>query len=136
MKHPILKFEEITVERKFSIPELSESAAKNVWREDKKQYRVWLDDQEAAFVTFDTFWPDQLNLYEVVVAKAFRRRGVGSSVIRFAVNLARQMGKARLTVRVGKIGEQTKEEIKSFYLHRGLRPSPNDADLFEIDVVA
>jgi GNAT superfamily N-acetyltransferase len=125
-----LTFEELGRDRPFRTPELMERAIHNSWDKNRKQYRVWLGDQEAAFVTFDIFWPDQLNLYELIVAKDLRNRGIGSSIIGFAVDLAKEMGKPCLTIRAGQIGEQTKEELRCFYQRRGFTADPNDADFF------
>jgi hypothetical protein len=128
----MIRFEKLDALRSFKTAELQKSACKNPLDENRAQYRVWLDEQEAAFVTFDIFWPQELNLYEVVVAKDLRRRGVCTAIIRFAANLAVEMGKFALTIRAGQIGEQTKSELIEFYKRRGLEPRSDDPDLLEL----
>jgi GNAT superfamily N-acetyltransferase len=129
-----LRFEELTRSRTFQIPELAESAERNTWTPDRKQYRVWLNNREAAFVTFDAFWPDRLVLYEMVVAKDLRRKGIGSAIIHFAIELAKQLNKPRLTVLVGQIGDLTTKELRAFYAGCGLTPATGDPNAFEIVV--
>ncbi|MHB8301638.1 MAG: GNAT family N-acetyltransferase [Acidobacteriaceae bacterium] len=129
-----LRFERLGNERTFLVPELQISATKNPLDNNRAQYRVWLGDEEAAFITFDIFWPDELNLYEIVVAKHLRRRGVGASVIQFAADLARTMEKKRLSIRAGRIGEQTKDELISYYQRRGLVLSADQPDLLYLEV--
>jgi GNAT superfamily N-acetyltransferase len=134
MYYGSIKFEKLGNERTFSVPELQRSACKNPLDDKRLQYRVWLDGQEAAFVTFDIFLTDELNLYEIVVAKDLRCRGVGSAAIIFAADLGREMGKSRLSIRAGKIGEQSKEELIGFYRRRGLAQSNDDPDLLELEL--
>ncbi len=124
-----LKFEELGNARTFSVHELQISAERNPLDVNRQQYRVWLHEQEAAFITFDIFLPNELNLYEIVVARHLRCRDIGSSVIRFAADLAKSMEKNRLSIRAGQIGEQTKDELISYYKRRGLIQSANDPDL-------
>ncbi len=115
-------------------PNSKTSAEKNPLDGNRQQYRVWSENQEAAFITFDIFFPDELNLYEIVVAKNLRGRGIGSVLILFAVDLARTMGKQRLSIRAGQIGEQTKDELIAYYKRRGLIPSTDDPDLLYFEV--
>jgi GNAT superfamily N-acetyltransferase len=127
-----IQFEELGSERTFASAELQERANGNPLAEGRKQYRVWLDDSEAAYLTFDTCWEDQLNLYEVFVATAIRNQGVGTKIIRFALDLARKMGKPRLTVRPEPLSEQSKPDLIAWCTHQGFTPTAEDPQLLEI----
>jgi GNAT superfamily N-acetyltransferase len=93
------RFEELGEERKLSSSELQVRADNNPLQEGRKQYLVKLGDREAAYLSFDVFLPDEVNLYEVFVAREIRNHGVGSACIQFAVELTKRLGKSKLTVR-------------------------------------
>ena len=131
---PVLRWEKLGRERVFSVPELQERQARNPYDEDREQYRVWYAGEEAAFVTYDIFWPDQLNLYEMIVARHLRGRGIGTRILLFSRELAGRMGKPKLSVRAGQFAEKTKEELRGFYLRRGLRFEEHDPNLFLFDI--
>ena len=93
-----------------------------------------LGDQEAAFVTFDICWPDELNLYECFVAREYRRQGVGTEIIRFAADLGRQMGKKQLSIRARPLAEQSQADLIAWYTHQGLTPSTHDPEFLLMDL--
>jgi GNAT superfamily N-acetyltransferase len=114
-----VQFKELDKERTFSRPELQTLADANPLAPGRKQYRVQVDQQDAAHLSFDTFWEDQLNLYEMFVAEFFCGSGIGSECIRFAVDLARELGKPRFTVRPTPLSGQSKDDLIAWYVHRG-----------------
>jgi len=95
---------------------------------------VWLGDDEVAFLTFDIFLPDELNLYEIFVARRYRRQGVGSEVIRFAADLGRLMCKKRLSIWARPLSHQSQEDLIAWYVRRGLKPTEEDDELLVIDL--
>ncbi len=127
-----VQFEELGQQRTFALAELQLRADGNPLADGQKQYRVLLDGHEAAYASFDTFWEDQLNLYEVFVAGQFRNEGVGTAIIHFAVELCRRMDKPRLTVRPKPLSEQPEAELVAWYLRRGFTPTAEDPKLLEI----
>jgi GNAT superfamily N-acetyltransferase len=129
-----LLFEQIGPQRQFSLSELQERADHNVWSKDRRQYRVWLGEQDVAFLTFDIFWEDQLNLYEVFVASGYRRCGVGAAIIRFAADLARRMGKPRLTIRARPLSGQSQKDLIAWYIRQGLTPTPGEPEFLVMDI--
>ena len=130
-----IRFEELDSQRSFAVAELQVRADGNPLTEGRKQYRVWLDDQEAAYLSFDTFWEDQLNLYEVFVAEAVRNQGVGTEIIHFAAKLGRQMDKPRLTVLPEPLSEQPKGDLIGWYMRRGFKVAPDNSELLEIVLI-
>jgi hypothetical protein len=93
---------------------------------------VRLRGKEAAF---DLIYEDQLNLYEMIVANEMRNQGVGTSIVRFGVALAEELGKPCLSIRAGQIGEQTIEEVREFYIGLGMvQRDEDDPDLFVLRV--
>jgi GNAT superfamily N-acetyltransferase len=131
---PQLRFEELGEERPFASAELQARAKGNPWKKGRKQYRVWLGESEAAYLSFDVFWDDRVNLYEIFVAAEFRGRGVGIECIRFAIKLTKELQKPRLTVQPGDIGGQSKDELRQWYIRRGFNPVKDEAELLEIIV--
>jgi GNAT superfamily N-acetyltransferase len=131
---PEIRFEELGEERPFASAELQARAKANRWQKGRKQFRVWLGESEAAYLSFDVFWGDQVNLYEVFVAAEFRTRGVGAECIRFAMKLTKELQKPRLTVKPGYIGGQSKDELRQWYIRRGFNPVKDEAELLEIIV--
>ncbi len=127
-----VQFKELGKERTFSLPELQVRADANPLAPGRKQYRVQVDQQDAAYLSFDTFWGDQLNLYEIFVAESFRGQGVGSECICFAVDLAGELGKPRLTVRPTPLSGQSKDNLIAWYVHRGFVPAKDAPELLEI----
>lgn len=130
----VIRFEEIGPHRTFSSSELQQRADHNPWDKNRKQYRVWLGAQEAAFLTFDICWPNELNLYEVFVSAEHRRRGVGGAIIRFAADLGRRMGKPRLTVRARPLSAQSQDDLIAWYVRQGLISSPGDREFLVLDL--
>lgn len=128
-----IRFEELGAQRTFSSAELQERSSCNPWDENRKQYRVWLGGDEAAFLTFDIFWPDELNLYELFVATSYRGIGVGSAAVAFAIDLARTMRKPRLSIRAIPLSNQSQEDLIAWYRRRGLQPSADDPELLIIN---
>jgi GNAT superfamily N-acetyltransferase len=124
---PQIRFEELREERPFTSAELQARAKANPWKKGRKQYRVWLGESEAAYLSFDVFWDDQVNLYEIFVAAEFRKQGVGARCIRFAIDLAKELQKPRVTVRPGYIGGQSKDELRQWYIRKGFNPAKDDA---------
>ena len=130
-----VRFEELGAQRSFVLPELEERSRRNPWDEKRQQYRVWLGEQEAAFMTFDIFWENELNLYELFVATSCRGMGVGTAAVAFAINLAKTMRKPRLSIRAIPLSDQSQEQLIAWYVRRGLRPSADDPELLVIDTV-
>ena len=124
-----VRFEELGSVRTFSCADLQQRADLNAWDESRRQYRVWMEEREAAFLTFDIFWDDQLNLYEIFVTKEMRGRGIGTEAILFAADLGRKLGKPRLTIRAISLSEQSQEDLIAWYRRRGLLPSADDPEL-------
>jgi GNAT superfamily N-acetyltransferase len=127
-----VQFKELGKERTFSRPDLQVQADANPLAPGRKQYRVQVDQQEAAYLSFDMFWGDQLNLYEIFVAESFRGQGVGSECIRFAVDLARELGKPRVTVRPTPLSGQSKDDLIACYVRSGFVPAKDAPELLEI----
>src|ERR1700722_1570167 len=127
-----IRFDELGPERTFASAELQTRASGNPWQRGRRQFRVLLSETEVAYLSFDVFWEDQVNLYEIFVASAFRNRGVGCECICFAIRFTRELGKPRLTVRPGDIGGQTKAEVREWYIRRGFIPVKDEPDLLEI----
>src|SRR5882762_1268588 len=120
------RFEELGAQRVFTSPELQERADGNPLTTDRKQFRVWLGEAEAAYLSFDINHPEgsMNNLYEICVARDFRNRGVGSECIRFAVELTKQLKKVRLVVRPKPFGPGawSKTRLRKWYTDRGFKP--------------
>ena len=95
-----------------------------------------MEEREAGFLTFDIFWPDQLNLYEIFVAKEMRGLGIGTQAILFAADLGRNLGKPRLTIRAHSLGGQSQEGLIAWYVSRGLSPSPEDSEFLIMELCA
>ena len=66
-------------------------------RPNARQHVARVRDQEAGYLSFDD-WPDQARgvIYEVFVLAQYRSRGVGSTLLRFAEDLARRAGYSRV----------------------------------------
>lgn len=129
---PQIRFEELGQRRIFASAVLQAEANNNPWGPERKQYRVWFGDIEAAYLSFDTNWPDQLRLYELWVVAELRNRGIGSSCVRFAVELTKQLAKPRLTVHPGPLDGRPKAENRKWYRKRGFKCVKGDADSLEI----
>jgi GNAT superfamily N-acetyltransferase len=127
-----VQFEELGKERTFSIPELQTRADANPLAPGRKQYRVQIDQQDAAYLSFDTFWDGQLNLYEIFVAESYRGQGIGSKCISFAVDLAKELGKPRVTVRPTPLSGQSKDNLIAWYVRRDFVPTKDESELLEI----
>jgi GNAT superfamily N-acetyltransferase len=125
-------FEGLGKERTFALRELQTRADANPLADGRKQFRVWLGNREAAYLSFDTGWEDQLNLYEVFVAEAMRGQGVGTEIISFAIDLCREMGKPRLTVRPTPLSKQSMADLVAWYMRRGFKSAPEGSQLLEI----
>ena len=126
-----IRLEELGIERVFALPELQTRADGNPSQEGRKQFRVWLDDSEVGFLAFETFWDDQLNLYEIFIADAYRNRGIGTDLIGLAIDFAKRLDKPRLTVRPTPLSKQPLEDLIAWYVRRGFRPTIEDPELFE-----
>lgn len=127
-----IRFEELGIKRTFASSELQARANDNPLTDARKQYRVWLGDQEAAYLSFDVFWPEEINLYEIFVVSELRDHGIGSACIRFAVDLTKQLEKPRLTVRPKPLSGQSKDDLVAWYVRRGFTPMTDDPELLEI----
>ena len=127
-----VQFKELGKERTFSLPDLQVRADANPLAPGRKQYRVQVYKQDAAYLSFDTFLGDQLNLYEIFVAASFRGQGIGSECIRFAVDLARELGKPRVTVRPTPLSGQSKDDLIAWYVRRGFVSAKDAPELLEI----
>lgn len=114
-----IEFEELGSQRTFALPELQARADGNPWSEARRQYRVQRNKQEVAYLSFDVFLPSEINLYEIFVAAQYRGQGIGCACILFAIDLGKQMGKERLSVRPEPLSEQSKEDLIEWYLRRG-----------------
>ena len=125
-----IRFEELGKERTFALHELQVRADTNPLAEECRQYRVLLDENEAAYLSFDV-WLDELNLYEVFVAEVLRNQGIGTRIISFAIDLGKQMGKTRLTVRPRPLSDQPEADLVAWYLRRGFTPTASP-ELLEI----
>ena len=128
-----IRFERLSNERTFASPELQARADSNPLTDGRMQFRVWMGDREAAYLSFDIFWPDQLNLYEIFIVREFRsQRLVGPACVGFGVELARELHKPRLTVLPTPLSEQTTEELVGWYKRRGFTPTDDPRGLLEI----
>ncbi len=85
-------------------------------------------------MTFDIFWPKELNLYELFVATKYRGHGVGTAAILFAADLGRRMGKAQLSIRATPLSEQSQDDLIAWYVRRGLTPTAEDPELLMLDL--
>ena len=126
------RFEELGEEREFSSSELQARADSNPLQDGRKQYLVKLGDREAAYLSFDVFLPDEVNLYEVFVARELRNRGAGSACIQFAIELTKKLGKSKLTVRPKPLSEQSKGDLIAWYMRHGFTPMADEPRLLEI----
>ena len=126
-----IRFEKLGRLRTFRSSELQARADNNPLSDARKQYRVWVAESEAAYLSFD-IWPTELSLYEIFVAREFRDCGVGSECIRFAIKLATRLGKPRLTVRPGPLAEQSKEDLIAWYKRRGFTEVAGEPGHFEV----
>ena len=129
-----VRFEEIGPERNFDLQELQERANHNAWNKNRKQYRVWSGDRQVAFVTFDTCWEDELNLYEVFVARQYRGQVIGTVIVQFAADLGKQMGKPRLTIRARPLSDQSQSELIAWYVRRGLIPREGEPEFLVMEL--
>jgi GNAT superfamily N-acetyltransferase len=127
-----IRLEELGRVRAFGSPELQTRADGNPLAPGRKQYRVWLGDREAAYLSFDVFWPNQINLYEVFVASEIRNRGVGSACIRFAIGLTKELAKPRLTVLPTPLSDMSENDLIAWYLRRGFTRVADEPKLLEI----
>lgn len=125
-----LRFEELGRVREFALPELQARADNNLLAPGRRQFRVWLGDREAAYLSFD-IWDDELNLYEVFVANAMRGQGIGSEILSLSITFAKQLKKSRLTVCPHPLSDQRPEDLVEWYMRRGFRPT-EDPRRFEI----
>jgi GNAT superfamily N-acetyltransferase len=132
---PEFRFEELGEVRKFSSTELQARADSNPLQDGRKQYLVKLGDREAAYLSFDVFWPDEVNLYEVFVARELRNHGVGSACIQFGVGLTTKLGKSKLTVRPKPLSEQSKGDLIAWYMRRGFTAMADEPELLEIVLI-
>lgn len=130
----MLRFEELGPERTFASAELQDRANSNPWTKARQQYRVWCGEVEAAYLSFDIHWPDEINLYELWVVGELRGRGIGASCVRFAIELTKQFGKPRLSVRPGPLDGRSKAENRKWYRKQGFKPMKGEPDLLEIVV--
>ncbi|HYW67711.1 MAG TPA: GNAT family N-acetyltransferase [Candidatus Dormibacteraeota bacterium] len=128
------RFEELGEIRKFSSRELQARADSNPLQDGRRQFLVKLGDREAAYLSFDVFLPDEVNLYEVFVARELRNHGVGSACIQFGVELTTKLGKSKLTVRPKPLSEQSKGDLVAWYMRRGFAPMADDPHLLKIVV--
>ena len=129
-----IRFEVLGSQRIFESAELQDRANQNSWDEWRKQYRIWLGDHEAAFMTFDIFLPNELNLYELFVATEYRGHGVGTAAIRFAADLGRRMGKAQLSIRARPLSGQSQDDLIAWYIRRGLTPRAEDPEFLMLNL--
>ncbi len=130
----IFRFEELGSQRTFASAALQARANNNPWTKARKQYRVWFGEVEAAYLSFDIHWPAEINLYELWVVAELRDRGIGSECVRFAIELTKQLGKPRLSVRPGPLDGRTKADNRKWYRSRGFKPMKGEPDLLEIMV--
>jgi GNAT superfamily N-acetyltransferase len=93
---------------------------------------VKLGDREAAYLSFDVFWPDQINLYEIFVVRDLRNHGIGSECIRFALELTKSLSKPKLTVWPRPLSDQSQDDLVAWYMRRGFTPMLDNSELLEI----
>jgi len=64
--------------------------------------------------------------------KDLRGRGIGTEIVRFAVELGKRLGKLRLTIRPGSLSNQCETDLLAWYARRGLTPTAHDPNLLEM----
>lgn len=125
------RFEELGSERTFVSSELQSIAKGSPLTKHRKQYKVYRDAVEVAYVDFDFDRPEGNNLYLLYVAKNFRNQGIGSECLKFAVQLTKDLGRPRLLVRPAPFGRKYKnraerktaeKKLKQWYINHGFKP--------------
>lgn len=105
-------------------PDLKQRATCNVPAETRLRYVVLRGKEEVAFLSFDLIptW-DFLVLYEMYVAKPFRRQGIGTQILDLADDIARRHGRKSVVHTVGAPldSDISHKKLVQYFLDRGFQ---------------
>ena len=107
--------------------------AERAARSNARQFAARIDDKEAGYLSFEDRPDLALGvIYEVFVLSEFRSRGVGSALVRFGEDLARQAGyrRVRLYPRPSDDGI-SEDRLVAGYERRGYRLCPSSGGEME-----
>lgn len=113
--------------------DLRQRALNNPQTEARLRYVVFRDVVEVAYLSFDLLPnADFLVLYELFVAKPFRRQGLGTEILRQAEAIAREHGRSRILIRPKPLAlDISREQLQLFYQERGYQPVTEDRGLYQ-----
>lgn len=124
-----LAFTRLLADDKFADPSLQEYFdGKAYCQPHRSAYKVEKDGTEVALAIYDL--GSELVLYLVVVLPTFRRQGIGTKILDYSKNLAREHSATRLLVRPRSLSVPP-QDVKSFYRANGFSESPDDPDVME-----
>ena len=131
-----LDLEELGHTRQIDCEELDARARHNPWTEQRLQYLVRSSGRAVAFLSFD-IWPERdfIVLYELFVASAHRRRGIGSTLVAEAKRIASMRGCKRIIVRPAPLSEDVSEAaLTAWYQSLGFRFRAIEPGTLELEV--
>jgi len=130
-----LRLEEMRDERPGLSAELQSRAFRTPWTDKRVQYVVYKGGNQVAILFFDLCVCDGLVLYELFVAKEYRRRGIGTALIREAEVVASSRGYSQLVLRPRPLEDGLScEQLVRWYRARGFTPSVDRPDLLRKEV--
>jgi ribosomal protein S18 acetylase RimI-like enzyme len=107
--------------------------AERAARPNARQFAARIDDKEAGYLSFEDRPDLALGvIYEVFVLSEFRSRGIGSALIRFGEDLARQAGYRRVRLYPRPTDDDVYEDrLVAGYARRGYRHCPSSGGEME-----
>jgi ribosomal protein S18 acetylase RimI-like enzyme len=126
------EFIELKAQTEIDSAELRARAREFPGREIDLRYLVRKAGDEVAFLWYDVFPTEvYLVLYELFVARAFRRQGIGSELIQHAEALAIERGYKQILVRPEPLSdEMTREQLIAWYERLGFTKMAGERGIY------
>jgi GNAT superfamily N-acetyltransferase len=107
--------------------------AEKAKRRHSHQFGAKVDGCEAGLLSFDDLSNYGIGVvYEILVLPQFRRRGIGTELLRYGERLARSLDCDRIRLNPEPFDRSlSKKSLKLWYSKRGYAPASDGADEFE-----
>ncbi len=130
-----LRFKLLTEVDKKGICELSlkSRAENNPLRPSRRQYIIWLENKEIAYLSFDLF-PEQhfLVIYEIFVANDYRNQGFGTQILADAEQLIQKWGYNKIKLVPKSLEPKTSgKKLAKWYKEKGFIEDPTNSQVLE-----
>ena len=127
-----LQYKDLSIDNTIHSKELRERAKRSPITDKRLCLLVLHNKKEVGYLAFD-LWPskDYIVIYELYIIPEYRRKGIGTIVMKKAEKIAAEFGNLSIHLRPEPLSRKiSKEQLIEWYRKQGYSPLADNPDLF------